>query len=202
MMSESLIRVLFLVFSLGMLIYELMTFQYPYYECKSPIEVSSATLEGREPILTEEQKTLYEPLLPLWRQCIALDPEARPTASDTRDQLQKIRSELNNNRYIRSSGPLDSDTPTNSPDVSRRKLTESSGHSGTEDSSDSETKQKKKRKKRESKRVKKLPSKSLPRKKNDLSTSSLPTLVTKARDDSTIMKSDQLNQRLSELLED
>ena len=87
---------------MGMIIYELMSLQYPYYECNSPIEVVKATMEGKEPLLTDQQREMYLPLLPLWRRCLALNPEDRPSASDLRDQLQSVGSEINNSRYAQA----------------------------------------------------------------------------------------------------
>ena len=92
-----------------MILYELMTLEYPYYDCTSPIAIASAVLEGREPIITEEQEIAYRPILPLWRECISKDPSKRPTASSIREKLVEIRSTIDKDRYIRSSN--DSDSP-------------------------------------------------------------------------------------------
>lgn len=94
------------VFSLGMTMYELMTLEYPYYDCPSPIAIVSAILDGKEPTLSNELKDMYAPILTLWRKCIAILPANRVTAGEVRDQLLEIKSDIDKDRYRRKSMKL------------------------------------------------------------------------------------------------
>jgi len=87
------------IFSFGMIIYELMTLEYPYYDCDSPISIASAITEGKEPTIVDCVAEQYGSLLSLWRKCIACDPTKRLSASKIRVQLENIRAELDRNRY-------------------------------------------------------------------------------------------------------
>ena len=102
-----------IVYALGMVMYELMTLEYPFYECESPIAIASAVIGGKQPIVEEDQLTAYEPIIDLWVQCLSVIPSNRPTASEVRDQLLTIRAEIDKDRYRKRVSKLQ--TSLNSP---------------------------------------------------------------------------------------
>jgi serine/threonine protein kinase len=84
-----------------MLLYELMTLKYPFYDYDSPIQVSDAITSGKEPYLSEDQQIQWAGILPLWRKCIAFSADDRPTAVELRSELERLSSTLSKQRYHR-----------------------------------------------------------------------------------------------------
>jgi len=70
------------IWSFGMVLYEMMTCKLPFYEIKGPMAHLHRILEGKLPILMDEQQVRYHPLIEQWKQCLDLNPNKRPTADN------------------------------------------------------------------------------------------------------------------------
>jgi len=82
------------IWSFGMLLYEMMACQVPFYELKGPIAPWSKILSGQLPMLTDEQQQRYGPILMHWKLCLDLNPERRPTADELLIEFGKILKDL------------------------------------------------------------------------------------------------------------
>jgi serine/threonine protein kinase len=67
------------MWSFGMLLYELMALQIPYYEMRLGAEIR--IIEGKLPTLTQKQLNDYVCLLNVWQGCLTIDPTERLTAA-------------------------------------------------------------------------------------------------------------------------
>ena len=79
-----------------MVLYELMTLKYPYYEIKSPVFITKAILAGQIPLLTPDILEKFKPIISLWKSCLNICPELRLTALQLRDELFKLIQNNNN----------------------------------------------------------------------------------------------------------
>lgn len=75
------------IYSFGMVLYELITHEIPYPETKDANEVMQLSLNGRRPIINEEQEIrnsekIMDELINLFYKCTELDPILRPSFSD------------------------------------------------------------------------------------------------------------------------
>jgi hypothetical protein len=70
------------MYSFGMLIYELITWRMPYYECKT-FESVSKIINGEKPTFTTRESTLYENILNIWNSLVETHPEKRLTSAKT-----------------------------------------------------------------------------------------------------------------------
>jgi len=77
------------VWSLGMVMFELMTLQRPY-SSYSVFQVSQMVTKGELPAIPEAIKAKYGPLLALWEQCVQPSPAMRPAL----DQIKPILCKL------------------------------------------------------------------------------------------------------------
>ena len=75
-----------IVFSLGMLLYELLALEMPFNDLKI-FEVPNAITRGDKPKLPELGDE-YSPLIDIHNDCIQLDPSLRPS---TKDLASKIK---------------------------------------------------------------------------------------------------------------
>ena len=74
-----------LVFSFAMVLYELMTLKYPYYELKSAVQITKAITSGQLPYLSPELELKFQSIYHLWRSCLHPNPAHRMTAHQLRD---------------------------------------------------------------------------------------------------------------------
>jgi len=77
------------IWSLGMLMYEMMTLKRPFSD-RNVFALTELTLQGATPILTEQLKNTYKLLLPLWNQCLSIEPKERPTIIECKQSLLKL----------------------------------------------------------------------------------------------------------------
>jgi serine/threonine protein kinase len=72
-----------LVYSLGMIMYEVLALQPPYYGM-APFEMSNCIISGERPVFPMAlfQLDQYHPLICLFQECTHSDPAMRPTAQD------------------------------------------------------------------------------------------------------------------------
>ena len=67
------------IFSFGMILYELITLNCPYYDKKVSFEISTAIINGEQPIIDVKHNDAYKNLITIHKQCIDICPEKRPT---------------------------------------------------------------------------------------------------------------------------
>jgi len=65
------------IYSIGMILYEMMELKIPYHQKKNPYQISQAILAGEKPILAEFTICKYKELIPIYEKCIDKDPEKR-----------------------------------------------------------------------------------------------------------------------------
>lgn len=82
------------VWSFGMVLYELMTRQYPYHEIKG-FGAEKRIMEGKKPEMSGEQMFFYRKIMPIWQECLTFDPDERPSASKILARFEQIKSEIN-----------------------------------------------------------------------------------------------------------
>lgn len=68
------------MWSFGMLLYELMTLEVPYFDARR-FGVEKRIITGDLPTLTSQQKRTYACLIDMWEQCLDINPETRLTAA-------------------------------------------------------------------------------------------------------------------------
>lgn len=78
-----------IVWSLGMIMYELMTLQRPY-SATSIFQVAQLVVKGELPTLSETAKIKYAGLIPLWEQCVRTEAELRPSPDQIKTTLYKL----------------------------------------------------------------------------------------------------------------
>jgi NIMA (never in mitosis gene a)-related kinase len=66
------------IWSFGMILYEMITLQFPYNEHRFVSEIIES---GKKPKLSKEQIYKYASLIPLWEECTYTNPELRTSAS-------------------------------------------------------------------------------------------------------------------------
>lgn len=79
------------MWSFGMILYEMMMLKFPYYEHKF---ASQATAEGKIPKILDKQQQQFTELLPLWEDCVMIDPKKRPTSKQALSRIQTILDHL------------------------------------------------------------------------------------------------------------
>jgi len=77
------------IYSLGMVIYELMALEKPFANVP-PTQRWEMSAKGKIPDLSSEQEAKYEPLLKIWKKCIAKDASNRPTAKKLIQKLSAL----------------------------------------------------------------------------------------------------------------
>ncbi|PRP74144.1 hypothetical protein PROFUN_06469 [Planoprotostelium fungivorum] len=65
------------VWSLGMIMYELMMFEKPYFDV-TPVNRHTVVLSGKRPTIHPEVERRYKDLVHLWQKCTEKDPSKRP----------------------------------------------------------------------------------------------------------------------------
>ena len=74
------------IWSYGMVLFELMTLSRPFIN-SNQIAITELTMKGELPVLPEEAVDMYEGLIPLWKQCLSIDPSKRPKISEIKSAL-------------------------------------------------------------------------------------------------------------------
>jgi serine/threonine protein kinase len=77
------------VWSMGMVIYELVTLKEPY-EDEDIFEVATLIQSGQRPVIPEAVATEYKPILDIFMSCTQAKPDNRPDIKDVREQLQQL----------------------------------------------------------------------------------------------------------------
>jgi serine/threonine protein kinase len=77
------------VWSLGMIMYELMTLQRPFAD-QDAFKITELTLVGSVPPLGDSELDRYPSIIPLFRRCLRLQPTERISATDLRRELSSI----------------------------------------------------------------------------------------------------------------
>ena len=78
------------VWSLGMVMYEMITLKFPYYHEKF---AGNATAEGKMPKIKDNHHKRYAQLIPLWESFTNISPEKRPTPSQALRTVEVILEE-------------------------------------------------------------------------------------------------------------
>eukprot|EP00026_Physarum_polycephalum_P004554 Phypoly_transcript_04576.p1 GENE.Phypoly_transcript_04576~~Phypoly_transcript_04576.p1 ORF type:complete len:652 (+),score=90.89 Phypoly_transcript_04576:179-2134(+) len=76
------------IWSLGMIMYELMMLQRPYASA-SIFQVAQLVTKGDLPPITESVRQKYAMLVPLWEECVKTEPHARPSPDRIKSVLFK-----------------------------------------------------------------------------------------------------------------
>ena len=85
------------VFSYGMLMYELLSLKLPFHQIKKAWDISEAVANGVLPELPPLQAPLtpeYEELLEIYKKCSMMSPSARPKSSRLLTLLRHLKSKL------------------------------------------------------------------------------------------------------------
>ena len=75
------------IWSFGMVLYELITLKFPYYQYKF---VASIIEAGEKPLISHDKQHLYKILIPLWTKCTHVEPEKRITASHALNNILQL----------------------------------------------------------------------------------------------------------------
>jgi serine/threonine protein kinase len=79
----------FIVYSFGMIIYELLTLSKPYAG-DTLINISSNILSGKVPELPQELSPVYEPIKTLYYKSTIFDPDARPSMAELLEEIKNL----------------------------------------------------------------------------------------------------------------
>eukprot|EP00026_Physarum_polycephalum_P004312 Phypoly_transcript_04330.p1 GENE.Phypoly_transcript_04330~~Phypoly_transcript_04330.p1 ORF type:complete len:683 (+),score=138.92 Phypoly_transcript_04330:105-2153(+) len=77
------------IWSIGMIVYELMTLQRPYSN-SSIFQVAQLVVKGELPPLSENEKRKFKGIIPLWEDCVKSDPTQRPSPDTLKTALFKL----------------------------------------------------------------------------------------------------------------
>eukprot|EP01117_Protostelium_nocturnum_P014526 TRINITY_DN5534_c0_g1_i1.p1 TRINITY_DN5534_c0_g1~~TRINITY_DN5534_c0_g1_i1.p1 ORF type:complete len:562 (+),score=185.52 TRINITY_DN5534_c0_g1_i1:300-1985(+) len=77
------------VWSFGMVMYELMMMEKPYFDVP-PLQRHDKTASGRRPTITAEIENKYRQLVPFWKLCTKKDPNKRPTTKKLLSKLSEL----------------------------------------------------------------------------------------------------------------
>ena len=91
-----------IVFSLGMLLYELLALEMPFNDLKI-FEVPNAITRGDKQKLPELGDE-YSPLIDIHNDCIQLDPSLRPSTKDLASKIGLLFSRLTLDKHSVRSG--------------------------------------------------------------------------------------------------
>lgn len=86
------------IFSFGMLIYQLLTKKFPYYDLRTPQEISQAVLAGKKPSLLNRE--FDKDITELYYNCIEKDPNNRPSSKDLVRKLNNMKENIINRNKI------------------------------------------------------------------------------------------------------
>jgi len=67
------------MWSFGMVIYEMMTLQIPYYEHAKNFGVENLIKDGKRQTLDSQTSDKYAPIIPIWKSLTKFNPDERPT---------------------------------------------------------------------------------------------------------------------------
>lgn len=79
-----------LVWSIGMVLYEIMSLKRPFEDISNVFELSSMAESGKAPPLSDTLATKYKNVLPFYEKCLSFDPEQRPTVKMAKETLAKL----------------------------------------------------------------------------------------------------------------
>ena len=82
------------VYSFGMLLYEMVTMQFPYYECPSNIMITKSVLNGKLPTISAPVEARFPDLVALLRKCISTQARDRPTMAEVSAILEVLFTDL------------------------------------------------------------------------------------------------------------
>lgn len=89
------------VYSLGMVIFEILTLLAPYeLEKCTVLEISKNTQDGVRPSLPDDLDEIYKPIIDLHRLCTEPEPMHRPDASKVLDLVKEMPFIANPNAQI------------------------------------------------------------------------------------------------------
>jgi len=77
------------IWSIGMIVYELMTLQRPYSHA-SIFQLAQLVVKGELPPLAETERIRYKDIIPLWEKCVKTDPLLRPSTDVIKTSLFKL----------------------------------------------------------------------------------------------------------------
>lgn len=80
------------IWSIGMIVYELMTLQRPYSNA-SIFQVAQLVIKGDLPPISNNERKKYADIIPLWEECVRTDPKQRPSTDALKNSLFKILME-------------------------------------------------------------------------------------------------------------
>ena len=72
-----------------MVLYEMMTLKRPF-EDNSAFEIGKLTESGFIPEISEEIEERYKNIIPLFQQCLNVDPSQRPTVKEFKEFLAQL----------------------------------------------------------------------------------------------------------------
>ena len=78
------------IWSFGMILYEMMTCQLPFNDQKGTLGYLFKIVNGVLPSLTDEQIERYSVIMNIWKSCLDLNPDNRPTADSLLNEFESI----------------------------------------------------------------------------------------------------------------
>jgi len=78
------------MWSFGMLLYELMSLEIPYFEITHGFGAEKRIMEGKLPTLTLKQQADYVDIIDIWEGCLTADPKERLTAARCIFRIQNL----------------------------------------------------------------------------------------------------------------
>jgi len=73
-----------------MVLFEMMTLRRPFDD-KNPLQLSDLSMEGESPTLPPEaEKQFGGGLISLWKRCLNVKPDQRPTVGECKEALAKL----------------------------------------------------------------------------------------------------------------
>jgi len=77
------------IFAFGMILYELLSLQRPFFEERNAFKISQMIIEGKRPNVPESLGPEYATLVKLQKKCVHAKPDRRPSLANCKSALVK-----------------------------------------------------------------------------------------------------------------
>ena len=73
--------------------YELLSMDLPFSDCRGAAQISSRVLAGKVPVLRGDLGAELQPFVPLYQSCTLTDAKSRPSAKSLLKKIKQILQE-------------------------------------------------------------------------------------------------------------